>query len=741
MKHKLFITIFTLLSALLWAQESAITIHTTDQEDGKDIPFCHVCIRDLGTDKTDYFLTDDQGKAKFIFSGKAVISISFMGYKTIIDTISNIKNTIEYEMEAQSFDFDEVVVTGQNKPVSVDKSIYNIKLIGKKEIEQTASTNLTQLLSKQVNIQINNDPSLGSSLKLQGISGENIKILVDNVPVIGRMDGSIDLSQINLSEVDHIEIVEGPMSVIYGSNALGGVINIITKENRYARIKAGVDLYYESVGVYNVNANANWKKGKNAISGNFGRNFFQGFSVNPNSRYMDWKPKEQYTAGFSHIFSTEKIKIKTKLDGFKEKILNRNNPDTLWGDGSYYLHNAYDVWYHTSRLNASIHGDYQLSDLNSFKSLFSYSYYDRETERYSKELSHLESTFVGSDDNRFNAIVARGTYNRHTLSEVLEYQMGFDINWENAIGDRIQNETDQMADYAAFIILKWRANEHIMIQPALRAAYNTKYNAPLAPSINAKFNWRKNQFRLSYARGFRAPSLKELYLDFTDSNHELEGNPDLEAENSHNFNLAYHFSTKIKRRPFDAKFTLFYNQIFNQIKLIQVDPGNAIHYRNENIEGQSESLGGTLGFTVNPLDFMSLELAYSNTGVRYNSSDPKDIYFNSDAVANLVFLFLQNTLSVSINYKYVGAYPNLTNFSEDGTFEVFMLDSYHNLDVNLSKKFFNNSLTIGTGVKNIFDNVQIQSSGGGHGGSSGASGLIGWGRTAYVSLKYNFIKF
>ena len=84
MKHKLLITIFTLLSALIWAQESEITIHTTDQEEGKGIPFCHVCIRDLGTDKTDYFLTDEQGKAKFAFSGKAVISISFMGYNGLL---------------------------------------------------------------------------------------------------------------------------------------------------------------------------------------------------------------------------------------------------------------------------------------------------------------------------------------------------------------------------------------------------------------------------------------------------------------------------------------------------------------------------------------------------------------------------------------------------------------------------------------------------------------------------------
>jgi len=206
--------------------------------------------------------------------------------------------------------------------------------------------------------------------------------------------------------------------------------------------------------------------------------------------------------------------------------------------------------------------------------------------------------------------------------------------------------------------------------------------------------------------------------------------------------LAYNFNTQINKRAFDTKVTLFYNQIFNQIKLIQADTlENSIHYINQNIDGQSESMGGTLGFVYNPFEFASLELGYSGTGVRYNSNNPNDIYFNSDMVANLVFLFFKNTFSTSINYKYVGAYPNLINFEEDGSFEVDMLEGYHNLDVNFSKKFFKNSLTVGAGVKNIFDNVRIKSSGGGHGGSSGSSGLIGWGRTVYVSLKYNFIKF
>jgi outer membrane receptor for ferrienterochelin and colicins len=70
-------------------------------------------------------------------------------------------------------------------------------------------------------------------------------------------------------------------------------------------------------------------------------------------------------------------------------------------------------------------------------------------------------------------------------------------------------------------------------------AYNTKYKAPIVPSINFKYSWGDNHnLRFSYARGFRAPSLKELYLFFIDSNHEIEGNPDLKAENSNSFNFS-----------------------------------------------------------------------------------------------------------------------------------------------------------------------------------------------------------
>lgn len=741
MKHLLFISLLVFVVSTVSAQQVESQLKTTDGNTGEALPFCHICIRDINTNKADYFLSDGDGLAPFSHSGNAIISISFVGYKTIIDTLNAHQKTIEYIMESQSFDFDEVVVTGQNTPISVDKSIYSIKLIGKKEIEHTASTNLTELLNKQVNIQINNDPSTGSSLKLQGISGENIKIMVDNVPVIGRLNGSIDLSQINLSEVDHVEIIEGPMSVIYGSNALGGVINIITKDNKYARLKTGVDLYYESVGTYNANGNFYWKKDKSAAGANFGRNFFQGFTVDPNTRYMEWKPKEQYNASGHYSYSNESLVLKGKVDGFKEKLLDRNNPSP-----PYYIY-ANDTWYFTNRLTASLHGDYQLSELNSFKTLFSYSYYDRAKEKYFKDLSTLEAVLSPNADDQdtsiFNAIIARGTYNRRTISDVLEYQMGFDINWEDAKGKRIQNGYENMADYATFLILKWKASDRLMIQPALRFAHNTKYNAPLVPSINFKYQWDKNSLRFSYARGFRAPSLKELYLFFYDSNHQIEGNPDLKAENSHNLNLAYNGNVMLNEEPFEYKLSLYFNQIFNKISLIQVDAQNDLHYRNENID-EYESLGGSFGIRFIPIQFITFDAAYAATGRRDNSSGLSDFYFSSDATANLGFNFLENTANISVNYKYIGKYPVYTNYNSDGLINVSYMDDYHNLDINLSKKLYRNSLTLAAGVKNIFDNVQLNStsgSGGGHGSSAGTSSLVGWGRTVFVSLKYNFTKY
>src|SRR5690606_31303934 len=103
-----------------------------------------------------------------------------------------------------------------------------------------------------------------------------IKILMDGVPIGGREGGNIDLSQFNVYNIERIEIIQGPMSIMYGSDALGGVINLISK-NTKKKIGLSGEAYYESVGKYNFNLTATKTFGKHSLSIGGGRNYFDGY--------------------------------------------------------------------------------------------------------------------------------------------------------------------------------------------------------------------------------------------------------------------------------------------------------------------------------------------------------------------------------------------------------------------------------------------------------------------------------
>ena len=198
----------------------------------------------------------------------------------------------------------EVVITGQLSSTNKKNAVHDITIIDSKTIRNGAFTNLSDILKYQNNIRISSDNILGSQINIQGITGENIKVLIDGVPVIGRLNGNIDISQINLNNVERIELVEGPLSVNYGSDALGGTINIITKKTKEAR--QFFDSYYETVGKYNNSVLLNHKYKNQSVSNIFSRNYFSGwsqhddFSLLPReeladtNRFKPWKPKDNY---------------------------------------------------------------------------------------------------------------------------------------------------------------------------------------------------------------------------------------------------------------------------------------------------------------------------------------------------------------------------------------------------------------------------------------------------------------
>ena len=128
----------------------------------------------------------------------------------------------------------EVVVTGQYNPTSIKKSVHNVIVINRKQIEQVAANNLADLLNFNLNLTIIPNAQTGrSTISFFGLDSQYFNILVDNIPLVSDngLGNNIDLTQINLDDIERIEIVEGAMGVEYGANAVSGVINIITKKS------------------------------------------------------------------------------------------------------------------------------------------------------------------------------------------------------------------------------------------------------------------------------------------------------------------------------------------------------------------------------------------------------------------------------------------------------------------------------------------------------------------------------
>ena len=739
MLKSLFIRLSGLMMLLLVGSQifgQQFSVKIIDAKSKEPVPYATVTIEGIKSAVKKQYISDLKGAVPNELKEAGKITISFVGYETMVDTIQP-GNTTSLFLVPAVLNMSEVVITGQFQPEKADKSIYKINVINSRQIERKAATNLTDLLSSESNMRISQGGVLGTSLSLQGLSGENVKFLVDGVPIVGRLNGNIDLNQLNLHNVDHVEIIEGPMSVIYGSNAIAGVVNIITKENKSAALTTFANAYIESVGVYNFNLGGSARKKKNSYSLNLSRNFFDGYTTNDSLRSMQWKPRLQYNADAYYLYSGSKTRVKLSIQYFDETIQDKGDLRTP------YFETAFDNYYHTMRQTSKIESSYTISPSRQISMVGAYSTYNRNREVYFNDLTILEKQMAGGDTTFVGSYLLRVWYNRNYPSQKLNYQAGFDGNLETSKGQRIYGGSQEIGDYAGFFSMKYDPTKKITIQPGARFTYNTKYKAPVVYSLNVKYGATKNtSLRTTYARGFRSPSIKELYLDFVDINHNLHGNPDLQAESSHNVNLNFSYNRETVKVYLNTDLGLFYNYVDNMIWLFQV--GNDITtYTYGNIS-TFISQGIQANATVSFYPKLTLKAGISHVGRKFpdNSSDQTDtkFHYSTDLNAMATYIIEKLNASLTANYKYTGRFPLLT---PDGTFDNQYVEGYSNLDISIMKSFMQNRFSVTVGGKNLLDvrdvNTAMVNSGAHRGGGDGAS-RVAWGRTAFLKLTYNFKK-
>lgn len=221
--------LFLLLSILYSLTSfSQSKVQVISQSDKDPIFLSHVkftCLSGAEKGKFKWAVSDQGGFANNPFSDTTSVEVSFIGFETqsIVLLPKEVKIII---LIPSAFGLNELVITAQFIPVEKEKAIYEIQTIKEEKIIQKGATNLREALNNELTFKTNNGHVNETAITLNGLSGNHVKFMIDGVPVEGRINGNVDLSQINLNEVERIEVIEGPTSVAYGTNALGGVINI-----------------------------------------------------------------------------------------------------------------------------------------------------------------------------------------------------------------------------------------------------------------------------------------------------------------------------------------------------------------------------------------------------------------------------------------------------------------------------------------------------------------------------------
>ena len=767
--RKSFIAFFTLLFMLgpigVFAQKE-VSLFVSDSSASVPMSDAVVGVIPLSKtskDKGSANLTDKNGKYTFAFTEPVIIHLSYLGYKSLTDTISS-PQAKSYQLKKTTANIDDIVVTGQYAPGSSKESVYQIEVYTQKDIREKGATNLRDLLQGSLDVDVSHDQVFGRGISLQGISGEGVKILIDGIPLVGRNSGILDVSQIDLTSIDRVEVIKGPMSALYGSDAMGGVMNLITKAYQNEKFDINLKGYYESVGQqkgdlstgqYNLSLNGGFNLGKSQLFFSGGRNYFGGYSAVDTSRHRDWAPKEQYFGNVKYVYNTGKFRFGASLSFLRELLIDRGD---LLTNTDY----AFDTHYLTLRPMGSVFATVPIGSYSKIDLLMAYSGYVQFIDYYQKNLVTLSQNLApgdAEDTSIYHDIIGRAVYTFAPANRKISLQTGVDIDQEYTHQSLIAGVDQAMGDFAAFASASWKPVSGLVIQPALRLDYNTKYNLslipvksngktlfnePLIPSLNVKYDFLEYfSIRASYGLSYRTPQLNELYLSFHDSNHNLNGNPNLKPEEGNSASLEFDFHIMRNEHCVKLSNTGFFNKINNKIDFVLTDASSTpVTYQYFNINNYMTAGGEHV------LDYSWKRLMLS-AGVHYiwyqvilgEAGVGPQTLFSPDLKLKAGYKIPKAEIGVMVAYKYTGK-KFLYSVTGGNANEQGIIYPFNTLDVSLTRNFWKDRIQLTAGAKNILNVTNVATNGAvpfGHEGD-GSGVQENWGRTYFVSLNLHFAK-
>lgn len=532
----------------------------------------------------------------------------------------------ESGMDSHDISLDTQVISATGTLMDVDDTPIHTEVINAQQLKFMQAKVLTDALRFSSGLEISDTVKKGSKLSIQGMDANYILILKDGMPFISPTGSETDLSQISLVGIERIEIIKGAGSALYGSSAMAGVINLISKESNVSFVE--VDLKH---GVFQENASGVQEQqslsatkvlGSNKFSTQLFHKFTPNHDLDDSNRTVNAAQQELSSIELRYDrHHGEKDKLGASsfirinyLEDSKDQAL---NPLSYPGLGTF--NNNYLTDSERLSLDAGIR-QFSFDWLDQGDVSFRYEKYTEQSGNYDGlrgELTQRET------DISLYKIKSQFNHNFQYLKYQNNLSYGVSAQQNTLLQTRIDGGVNEVDDEKSSLLETYVQNS--VITPEVGEfvlGLRGQEDSDFGYYTNLKLNWMKelnlfesyeSRIRFSYGQGYRAPDLKQRFYVFDHSNlgYIVLGNEDLKPEESDNYNT----TLTINNDDVRFEWNLYYNDYKEKIETISKGVVDSIsQYQYENI-GKAKTYGQSLSLTVNPTQklFVKNSLAYLST--------------------------------------------------------------------------------------------------------------------------------
>lgn len=661
-KQILLIAVFVLVSSLINANpirtDANIFGHVTNSKTGEHIPFINIILKNTtigtATDATGHYTLKNLPEGKFIIQAQGI------GYKPVEKEVVFQKGKsieVNFQVDEDVLNLNEVVVTAGRTSQKRTEAPVIVNTISTKLLETTQSVVLGEGLNYCTGLRYENDcQNCGfSQIRMNGMEGRYSQILINSRPMFGNLAGVYGLELIPSNMLERIEIVRGGGSVLYGSNAIAGTVNLILKDPKQNSFEGGFNTSLVGTGIngsngpaadYNTTFNASLVTDDNKT----------GIAVFGNMR--DRKMFDENKDGFSEIAPMKNTVIGTRIF---HRLAYRNKLSLDFfnirekRDGG----NKQDYPHHERDISESVEHDIKTGVLtleqyfreSDLLTVFaSGQYLDRDS-YYGANYSL--SDYGNTKDKSYNigaqykfsindkSMLVGGT--EYFASHLTDKKLGYreyevDDSGVNIIETHIPNRivSDQSLSTAgAFAQYEIKLGKAKFLAGARVEHYSVddkqqdsdKSGTVFVPRVSVMYDLTSSlQTRLGFSRGYRAPQIfdEDLHIETSGSRQVINQNaPDLKQENSSSFTLSFDYNKNLGGINTNILLEGFYTKLHNPFRNEIGDPDDqgTVIYTRINSEGGAIVQGVNLEVKLIPSDKLNISAGFTVQSSKYKETD------------------------------------------------------------------------------------------------------------------------